>query len=336
MGCLNPIRIRNPRYTSDSDVEFTQKVYRFYEDYGYVNPPDRYIDVPCGKCVACQSAKRNGWRMRLLAEFYRYPASAFITLTFDDTHLERFKDNPNKALSLFFDRVRKFCGRSIRHFICPELGDKTKRLHYHGILFDVPGLNGDLLSSLWKYGFIYLGWCNPKTINYVTKYVTKFYDTAVKLPRLFVSKGIGIDFLKNYGVELKDNMTPYFTSNGYRIPLPRYYLEKLFDKTERFLLQFVASQKVFTRYVDGKVYYDVNSYKDALKRYYDKLKSISLVDLSKPSKDVGAIKSIALDLPTDYDFLDEDDNLELIDFNAVPDSSYNNLSREDLLTINPF
>ena len=335
MGCLNPIRIRNPRYTSNSDVEFTQKVVTFYEDYGYINPPDRFIDVPCGKCSACQSAKRNGWRMRLLAEFYRCPASAFITLTFDDTHLERFKDNPNKALSLFFDRVRKFCGRSIRHFICPELGDKTKRLHYHGILFDVPGLNSDLLSSLWKYGFIYLGWCNPKTINYVTKYITKFYATAVKLPRLFVSKGIGIDFLNNYGVELKDNMTPYFTSNGYRIPLPRYYLEKLFDKTERFLLQFLSNQKLFTRYVDGRVYYDKDSYKDALKRYYDKLKSISIVDLSKPTKKAFDIKSFDFSIP-DFDFFDDVIANEKVDFNYVKDDIYNGLSRDDLLTINPF
>lgn len=302
MSCLKPIKIRNKRYTSNSNIDFSNACQDFYNSLGYVQPPDKFIEVPCGKCVSCLKTRRNGWRMRLMAEFYRYPSSAFITLTFNDESLDKFKDNPNKAVRLFLDRFRKFFGKSIRHFIVPEFGSKTERLHYHGILFNLPPIfDEDVLASIWKYGFVYVGYCNAKTINYVIKYITKPDSSNMSLPRLIVSKGVGISFLESYGVDIKDNYQPYFVSNGYKIPLPRYYLTKLFTEVERVCMQYLSSLQPFVRYVDGQKCFDLSSYKHALKQYYDKLSAISVVGLSEKPK-VDSLK--------DFSFFETDFSLE--------------------------
>ena len=284
MACLHPIKIRNKRYTSNSDVEFANQVCDFYNSLGYVNPPDKFIEVPCGKCFGCLKSKRNGWRIRLCAEFFANPdAAAFITLTFDDVSLGRFKDNPNKAIRLFLDRFRKVYAPGVKHFIAAEFGEKNGRLHYHGLLFNlmrnVP-LDCDMLSKLWTYGYVYIGYCNQKTINYVSKYITKMPPPGCKLPRLIVSKGMGKVFLDTYGLELSNNFKPYISSNGYKISLPRYYIDKLFDKATRVCMQYYQSLQPFVRYVDGRKYVDIYSYRKALSDYYAKLKSIYILDVT--------------------------------------------------------
>lgn len=301
MACLRPIKIPNKRYTSNSDVEFVNQVCEFYNSLGYVNPPDRYIEVPCGKCYGCLKSKRNGWRIRLMAEFFGNPHTAFITLTFNDESLDRFKDNPNKSVRLFLDRLRKNYSTGVKHFVIAEFGEDDKythRLHYHGMLFNLlPGkpLDSDMLADLWKYGYVYVGYCNQKTINYVTKYITKVPPPGKKLPRLIVSKGIGSFFLQQYGVELAAGYKPYFSSNGFKIALPRYYIDKLFDKATRVCMQYYMSLQPFLRFVDGRSYCDVATYRKALADYYAKLKSISVEDLSVPPPEYTTGHRVVLD-----------------------------------------
>ena len=78
-----------------------------------------------------------------------------------------------KAIRLMLERIRKKTGKSIKHWFTTELGhEKTERLHLHGIVW---GIGTDqLIREKWNYGITYTGnFVNEKTINYITKYMTK-------------------------------------------------------------------------------------------------------------------------------------------------------------------
>ena len=278
MSCENPLRIPNPRY-----AKFQDKVYwlEYYRDNFNVGLPDEYIDVPCGKCYSCRKSRANGWRLRLNAEFEKYPNSIFITLTFDEKNLRRFRYKPNRSISLFLDRVRKYLGKQIRHFITGEYGETTIRFHYHGILFDVPdGFDADTLAKLWKYGFCYVGWCSKATITYILKYITKVDDkgNSLPLPRLVVSKGIGEHFVEQYKNEpLKRDMMTYLVGkNGAKITLPRYIKNKMYDEDDLCAIRVSNFLKPFRRYVNGVCYTDPLSYKVALNEFFNSQISLGL------------------------------------------------------------
>ena len=67
MHCLHPINIRNPAYRAELGK-------------------DLYIQVPCGKCIACQERRRSEWAFRLETEAKSRPAW-FVTLTYDPQYL---------------------------------------------------------------------------------------------------------------------------------------------------------------------------------------------------------------------------------------------------------
>lgn len=288
MACERPKRIPNPRYAPcigatnfDKEKSYDGVTIQDYceEYFGYRGrPPDEFIDVPCGRCYSCTRSRLNSWRIRLLAEVNDHPNSIFVTLTFNDYYLNHFKDNPNRAISLFLDRVRKKYGKQIRHFFIPEFGTLHGRLHYHGILFDAPYKTLDCtpISQEWKYGFVYLGWCNEKTCNYIVKYITKDAPPGQKLPRIVASKGLGLSYIKEYGQDLKSNKSTILNNGKYIIPLPRYYTQKIFTVYERAQMLFENSLLPFERFVDGKKYNDYPSYRLALSRYCDKQISIGL------------------------------------------------------------
>lgn len=294
MSCESPLRVPNPRYACciGADNFNPDKAYDgvTIQDYcetffGYRGrPPDEYIDVPCGTCFSCNRSRLNGWRIRLLSEVNRYPNSIFVTLTFNDKYLRKFQDNPNKAISLFLDRTRKKYGKQIRHFFIAEFGTLKGRIHYHGIIFNAPykSLDPTELAKEWKYGFVYLGWCNEKTCNYIVKYITKDAPKGQKVPRVIASKGLGEGYIQVYGNRHIASQMPYIRKGNYRIPLPRYYLTKMWSDYERVQLQIKSMLEPFVRYVDGYKYTDELSYKSALKRYSAKQISIGLSP--KPSK----------------------------------------------------
>lgn len=47
----------------------------------------KFIEVPCGKCIFCQSQLSRDWQLRLKKEFNFKTFNFFITLTYDEDHL---------------------------------------------------------------------------------------------------------------------------------------------------------------------------------------------------------------------------------------------------------
>lgn len=182
-----------------------------------------YIKIPCGQCLECRLEYSRIWANRLLCESKSYDINQiyFLTLTYDDDHIEDLKSDKNpyfhslskKHLQDFMKRLRshlfaKHGFSGLRFFASGEYGDKSYRPHYHIILFgfDFFKVNdllfyknsnlgfayyvSNMISKLWSYGFNVITPASWQTFNYVARYVIKkrkgkdsvFYDDAGIIP----------------------------------------------------------------------------------------------------------------------------------------------------------
>lgn len=176
MQCLHPIKVR--RYL-DEDKTVCERV-----------------EVPCGKCAACQMNARQQWVQRLVYEFKAAKTAAFVTLTYDDEHLyinENGVPSVNKRdVQLFMKRLRKEFGSGLRFFLMSEYGDDpryTQRPHYHMLLFNYPPM--DFLRLAVK-------------INEIWKKTDKYFNLNKVVEPI---NGNRIGYVAGYGITRK--MGPY-------------------------------------------------------------------------------------------------------------------------------
>lgn len=248
MRCLRPIYIDNPRYDPSS-----------------FDPSNRKMAVPCGKCAVCVKHDAQEWRVRLLNEFRIAPYSMFVTLTYDDASLplqdiafdgSEYKNVPvvsKRDIQLFFKRLRRFLDKKLsssgykaRYFLVSEYGPNTYRPHYHFLLFSSYGFNSEnsvehreiskAIQKCWNSGFVTVSICNKARIGYVTKYMScVLLDLPKYLPKPFrlMSRrpGIGSFYLLNESVLdwHRETLSNYVMDGGFKLPLPRYYRDKIFD-----------------------------------------------------------------------------------------------------------
>lgn len=99
-----------------------------------------FVVVPCGKCQDCARVKARDWKVRLYHHSITEGDGLFVTLTYNDEHLE--DNNLNyEHYQLFMKRLRKlFPEREISFFCAGEYGFDSLRRHFHAIIF---GLNID-------------------------------------------------------------------------------------------------------------------------------------------------------------------------------------------------
>lgn len=210
--------------------------------------------VPCGKCAACLSNRRTAWVSRLSYELFHSSNSHFFTLTFDDDHLVYdIKERKPVALldfvSKFMENVKSKLFRKqknpLKYFVVSEYGPKTQRPHFHMLLFNLP-LSVDLrtIENLWYHGNIKVDTINGARIGYVTKYcLSKIdpdlwcIDDAGYRPQMRCSKNLGAGLLddptlvRQYRVSLLND--GYISNDKFRVPVSRYYKDRLFDAYER-------------------------------------------------------------------------------------------------------
>lgn len=144
-------------------------------------------DVPCGRCYECQSMRRSEWAFRMQYESYIHPNAYFLTLTYDDDHLNE-RDSltglcpaNRKDIQNFIRELRRKC--DLRYFGVHEYGSITKRKHFHLIVWMIiPDSNLDLafVQKLWKFGFIQKDKLNSARIHYCTKYLNKPFRRSWK------------------------------------------------------------------------------------------------------------------------------------------------------------
>lgn len=184
--------------------------------------------VPCGKCLLCKHERFKSWVNRLRLEAFDNPSS-FLTLTYDNQHLEDCnKPRVQRFLKKFRQLVRKGLNlQNFKYFFVSEYGHTTHRPHYHAILFGVdllrdpffkayvatskrdnhgkiyPVYSSPVIEKLWDCGFISVDRCTPQNIRYVAKYVAKQFNEDSNLfylysrrigTRLFVGKSSLLPF----------------------------------------------------------------------------------------------------------------------------------------------
>jgi len=279
----------------------------YHDDYGLtpdiiatscvssIKLKDLDFRVPCGKCLPCQKKRRSEWSLRLEHEFLYSDSAFFITLTYDDYNIPKTKENyktlKKTDLQSYIKRLRndhvkyvtkelniskkqvKNVSKPIRYYAVGEYGTKTRRPHYHLILFNYDITNLAPLTNQWKntktgykLGFADIGTVTSASINYVTKYMFKQFNRKTdkrQPPFSLMSKKpiIGHAYLEHHGthhiqnesIEIRDN-------NGNQRRLPKAYLKRLFtDKQDRQNISLKSYNKFMTK--------KMQDYQNTLKHY---------------------------------------------------------------------
>lgn len=239
MQCLKPISIRNPEWLDGDSSQ------------------PRWLAVPCGKCSACLSRRRQFWAFRLNQEKLHSSSALFITLTYDNTMLPLDRDGiahvSKRDCQTFLKRLRKYV-RSLypesdsdfvprlRYYITAEYGPQTLRPHYHMLLFNFPLGLADPYSAIlrcWNKGFVQVGPLLDGGGNYAAKYILHPLDenidwSVLRKPFSLMSRkpGLGLGHLTPQMIKYYRENKTYLTKlpGGRTVPLPRYYRDKIFDK----------------------------------------------------------------------------------------------------------
>lgn len=231
----------------------------------------QFTDVPCGKCYQCLLSKKyeNVLKLHLesLDALEHDKSLFFVTLTLTDEALYRqfteFSDVPEdqgiryvfKPLKNFLQSI-KYDIKDLRYFIVPELGTKTKRLHFHGIFFtSFPNQHFfDLFERKWKFGY---GSIKQVRSIGAFKYVSKYVLKQQKFPHFMSTKPpLGIAFWLRSPFFMKSFLEGKIQVGYQTYDIPKSYyqyvvrnLDKIPDKKA---VEFIDANCFTSSVVDGQ------------------------------------------------------------------------------------
>lgn len=226
-----------------------------------------FYQLPCGKCPFCLKRRVHQWSFRLVQEEKLAFSSYFITLTYADKNIPYSEKGHQtlvkKDLQDFMKRLRKRNDRKLRYYACGEYGSKTRRPHYHLILFNA---KLETIQPAWDKGHVHYGEVNEATIQYTCKYISKtkrvVNDDKDDRQREFnlMSKGIGLNYLTPqmidyHKADLLERMC-CVRKGGDKIAMPRYYKDKLYTHDERLALKSHHTEKLQQQMDDFELHPD--------------------------------------------------------------------------------
>nr|QJB20892.1 MAG: replication initiator protein [Microvirus sp.] len=198
--------------------------------------------VPCGKCNFCLMSRRADWTFRLKEQQKVSVTAYFLTLTYDDEHLPSDGKVDKRELQLFFKRIRKQQDNiikelskvdkkalkwpKIKYYAVGEYGTKTKRAHYHAIMYNMHPILVENIYRHWTLGHSMCVPSNGATIHYTTKYVINNEESDYKGFSL-ISKGLGESYELAADYHRSGNVSVVY-SDGVPQRLPRYYKDRFF------------------------------------------------------------------------------------------------------------
>lgn len=233
---------------------------------------DTRINVPCGRCAACLSNKRNEWTFRLTVEERHSRSAHFVTMTYNDSHLPIKQGTATllkSDLQKYFKRVRKHT-KDLRYYAVGEYGEKYQRPHYHAIVFNA---ERDVLIEKWKdregkeIGNIQVDKVTQASIHYCTKYIAgqqNLKEDEKQKPFAAMSKGLGKKYVethKHYHIENMETEVTYRGGNKHTIP--RYLKEKIFNDDQKEQLSIKNRLKYPAKIADEKEYEKIISKRKA-------------------------------------------------------------------------
>lgn len=261
--------------------------------------------LPCGKCGYCRERKLNEWTVRVLCECRVQPFGFhFVTLTYSEKFLtlDSWGNpilNPND-LTLFLKRLRYFNaqnpdGGKIKYVASGEYGSRTKRPHFHLIIFGC--YQADIVNA-WRdvetnehLGNIRFGTVTPQSVRYTLKYILKeslgesienrdgLFNPDEWIPpfRRF-SKGIGKAWVTDHQkrwhkADLVNRI--YVPINDLKYPMPRYYKDLIYSAQEKaFLFDYWANKE--TDGLDFETIQIINAWKEVCRTRQAKKSKSSL------------------------------------------------------------
>lgn len=228
MQCLSPIHIRK-------------------------DAPNGGSIVPCGKCEACVVNRASQWYVRLKQQLRASWNAVFVTLTYDEDHLPDARldkyDFINIDVSVddikhYHYRLRKSLGaasKEMKYFLVSEYGPNPvngwlNRPHYHAIYFNIDKKDYEKISKAWSAGFVEFGEeVTDGRIRYLAGYCTeKLFVPPGRSPTFAcISKGIGRTYVDDMAAYHRGDISRMYVPNhGKKLPLPRYYRQKLYSPAQ--------------------------------------------------------------------------------------------------------
>lgn len=198
--------------------------------------------------------------------------SHFVTLTLNDDNLRALEaEDPSRPrhslwkrdLQLFMKRLRNRVGDGVKSFGSGEYGEEGLRPHYHVCLLhmEFPDLypwkvtgsrslvyRSPLLEQVWPYGFAHVGTLTQNSAEYTARYAVKKVSADLAVERYrradpdtqevwqvqpefaLMSKGIGAGWLDRFACDCASGFL--IASSGHKVPVPRYYRERLSDAVQ--------------------------------------------------------------------------------------------------------
>lgn len=212
------------------------------------------IPVDCGKCPNCIKKRTSQWSFRLRKEGDNSSSSYFITLTYNTIHIPITKNGymtlKPEDITKWIKRLRKVNKEKIKYYYVGEYGGQTNRPHYHMIIYNA---DINLIDKTWNLGAIHYGEVNGASIGYTLKYMIKdsripMHKNDDRLPEFGrMSKGLGAQYLTDNIIQWHQNQAALLTRlccmiDGKKIPMPRYYKEKIYSEAQKWLIQLEAKK----------------------------------------------------------------------------------------------
>lgn len=225
--------------------------------------------VSCGKCWECLRQKRNEWSFRLYQEQKVCDSAVFVTLTYSDENLPVVDDYYSlnkKHYQNFIKAVRyenkKYSDAQVRYYGVGEYGTKTKRPHYHLILFNCTVETLEKLPEIWDKGHTHIGSATPSAIRYITKYLINKkkkqddgFPKVAEFSTMSRRPAIGSNYLKShFDYHRRNDQVTVRNDVGVEQPLPRYYKEKMFSKKELKLINEINQEKYDKRELERQTH----------------------------------------------------------------------------------
>lgn len=214
------------------------------------------FQLPCGKCIECRLKYAKEWAIRCVHEAQMHPKNIFLTLTYSNENLVSDK-LIYSDFQKFVKKLRKLQNEPIGIFVTGEYGEKTKRPHYHAIIFNYAPNDSVLkytnergdkvfesktLANLWGLGIAEFGSVTLESAGYCARYSAKklvhgnddehdFHPISKKSSK----HAIGKKWIEKYYPDVF-NYGQIVLSDGSTSTIPRYY-EKWYQKNHPQLYQ---------------------------------------------------------------------------------------------------
>lgn len=221
------------------------------------------FQLPCGKCLPCRLEYARQWAVRCVHEASVFENNSFVTLTYADENLKspwlQYRD-----FQLFMKKLRKTQDEPIGVFVTGEYGDKTKRPHWHALLFNYRAkdashkyisergdrvYDSESLTAIWGHGIAEFGDVTFESAGYCARYAAKKLIHGHDQDHQYhpISKksskhAIGKRFLEKHWPDIF-NYGSVVLPGGQETTIPRYYEKWFRENRPEAYIAYVTSVK---------------------------------------------------------------------------------------------